>query len=66
MGKNTVLYKYKVIISYLNKFEEVIKMKNKKNQDPTLAKLVLITVAIELITKIIELIVAIIKLVVGN
>ncbi len=41
-------------------------MKNKKNQDHTLAKLVLITVAIELITKIIELIVAIIKLVVGN
>lgn len=41
-------------------------MKNKKNQDHTLTKLVLITVAIELITKIIELIVAIIKLVVGN
>lgn len=41
-------------------------MKNKKDQDLTLAKLVLITVAIELITKIIELIVAIIKLVVGN
>lgn len=41
-------------------------MKNKKDQDPTLAKLVLITVTIELITKIIELIVAIIKLVVGN
>lgn len=41
-------------------------MKNKKNQDPTLTKLVLITVTIELITKIIELIVAIIKLVVGN
>lgn len=41
-------------------------MKNKKDQDLTLAKLVLITVATELITKIIELIVAIIKLVVGN
>ena len=34
-------------------------MKNKKDQDLTLAKLVLITVAIELITKVIDLIVAI-------
>lgn len=41
-------------------------MRDKKNQDYQLKKLVLITVAIELITKIIDLIVAIIKLVTGN
>ncbi len=41
-------------------------MKNKKNQDYQLKKLVLIAVTIELITKVIDLIVAIIKLVTGN
>ena len=41
-------------------------MKNKKNQDLTIAKLVLITIIIELIVKIIDLMIEILKLVTGN
>lgn len=41
-------------------------MKNKKNQDYVIAKLVLITVVIELMVKIIDLITEIINLVTGK